>query len=217
MRMAEDRVVILGAGGHAKVVIELFRAQGRAIAGLIDLDPAPRSVLEVPVLGAAAALPGLVASGLHHAFVAIGDNLARERVARQAVELGLNLVNAISPAANVSPTARLGQGVAIMAGAVVNADAVIGDLAIINTAAVVDHDCHLERACHVGPGAALAGNVRLAHGVLVGVGATVMPGCAIGAGAVVGAGACVTADLPAGVVAAGVPARVLRPVAGGRP
>jgi UDP-perosamine 4-acetyltransferase len=214
--MALEPVVIVGAGGHAKVVIELLRAQGRAIAGLTDADPSPRSALDVPVLGEDNALPGLRAGGIRHAFVAIGDNAAREAAARKAIDLGFTLVNALSPAAAISPTARLGQGVAVMAGAVINADAFIGDLAIVNSGAVVDHDCHLEPGCHVGPGAALAGGVRLGAGVLIGVGASVTPGRAIGARTIVGAGACVVADLPAGVVAIGVPARVVRLVGGGR-
>ena len=208
--MALDPVVILGAGGHAKVVIELLRAQGRPIAGLIDLDATPRSVLEVPVLGDDSALAGLRAGGVRHAIVAIGDNAAREAVARQAIERGFDLVNAVSPSASVSPTARLGQGVAVMAGAVINTDAFVGDLAIVNSGAIVDHDCHLAPGCHVGPGAALAGGVRLGAGVLIGVGASVMPGCAIGARTIVGAGACVVTDLEADVVAIGVPARTVR-------
>ncbi len=214
--MALEPVVILGAGGHAKVVIELMRAQGRAIAGLTDADPSPRVVLGVPVLGDDRALPDLRAEGVGHAFVAIGDNAARQAAARTAVELGFILVNAVSPAAAISPSARLGHGVAVMAGAVINAEAFIGDLAIVNSGAVVDHDCHLEPGCHVGPGAALAGGVRLGAGVLIGVGASVTPGCAIGARTIVGAGACVVGDLPADVVAIGVPARVAGPAIGNR-
>jgi UDP-perosamine 4-acetyltransferase len=205
--MAREPVVILGAGGHAKVVIELMRAQDRPIAGLTDADSTPRSVLGVPVLGDDLALVDLRAAGVRHAFVAIGDNAARKAAARTAADLGFVLVNAVSPSAWVSDTARLGHGVAVMAGAVINADAFVGDLAIVNSGAVVDHDCHLERGCHVGPGAVLAGGVRLGAGVLIGAGASVVPGCSIGAGTIVGAGACVVADLGADVTAIGVPAR----------
>ncbi|HEY2480741.1 MAG TPA: acetyltransferase [Caulobacteraceae bacterium] len=211
-----EPVVILGAGGHAKVVIELLRAQGRAIAGLTDADSAPRSVLGVPVVGDDTALAGLRDRGVRHAFVAIGDNAARQAAGARATDLGFILVNAVSPTASVSASARLGHGVAVMAGAVINADAVIGDLAIVNSGAIVDHDCHLERCCHVGPGAVLAGGVRLGAGALIGVGASVTPGCSIGARTIVGAGACVVADLGADVTAIGVPARPVAPAAGGR-
>ncbi len=212
--MVLEPIVILGAGGHAKVVIELIRAQGGVIAGLTDSNPTPRSVLGVPVVGDDRALPRLVADGVRYAFVAIGDNKARAAAAQAATGLGLILVNAISPNATVSDSARLGRGVAVMAGAVINAEASIDDLAIVNSGAIVDHDCRLERGCHEGPGAVLAGAVRIGAGALIGTGASVTPGRSIGAGAVVGAGACVVDDLEPDVVAVGVPARVIRSTPG---
>jgi UDP-perosamine 4-acetyltransferase len=212
--MVSEPIVILGAGGHAKVVIELIRAQGGVIAGLTDSNPTPRSVLGVPVVGDDLALPRLMADGVRYAFVAIGDNQARAAAAQAATGLGLVLVNAISPNARVSESARLGSGVAVMAGAVINAEAFIDDLAIVNSGAIVDHDCRLERGCHVGPGAVLAGGVRVGAGALIGTGASVTPGRSIGAGAVVGAGACVADDLEPDVVAVGVPARVIRSAPG---
>ena len=212
--MTPGPIVILGAGGHAKVVIELIRAQGGVIAGLTDSNPTPRSVLGVPVVGDDTALPRLLAEGIRHAFVAIGDNRARTAAAEAATGLGLVLFNAISPHACVSDSARLGCGVAVMAGVVINAEAFIEDLAIVNSGAVVDHDCRLERGCHVGPGAVLAGGVRVGAGALIGAGASVTPGRSIGAGAVVGAGACVVEDVDVDVVAAGVPARVVRSAPG---
>ena len=208
--MALGPIVIIGAGGHAKVVIELVREQGGMIAGLTDSNATPRLVLGVPVVGDDAALPRLLAEGVSHAFVAIGDNKARVAAAQAATDLGFVLITAVSPRACVSDSARLGCGVAVMAGAVINAEAVIDDLAIVNSGAVVDHDCRLERGCHVGPGAVLAGGVRVGAGALIGTGASVAPGRSIGAGAVVGAGACVVEDVDPGVVAVGVPARAAR-------
>jgi UDP-perosamine 4-acetyltransferase len=205
--VASGPIVILGAGGHAKVVIELIRETGGVIAGLTDSNPAPRSVLGVAVVGDDTALPRLLADGVRHAFVAIGDNRARAAAAQAATGLGLVLVNAVSPRASVSGSARLGRGVAVMAGAVINAETVIDDLAIVNSGAVVDHDCRLGRGCHVGPGAVLAGGVTVGAGALIGAGASVTPGRSVGAGAVVGAGACVVEDVEPGAVAVGVPAR----------
>jgi UDP-perosamine 4-acetyltransferase len=208
--VASGPIVILGAGGHAKVVIELIREQGGVIAGLTDSNAAPRSVLGVPVVGDDTALPRLLAEGVRHAFVAIGDNGARVIAAQAATGQGFVLINAVSRHACVSDSARLGWGVAVMAGAVINAEAVIDDLAIVNSGAVVDHDCRLERGCHVGPGAVLAGGVRIGAGALIGTGASVTPGRSIGAGAVVGAGASVVEDVDPDVVAVGVPARAVR-------
>jgi UDP-perosamine 4-acetyltransferase len=204
-------VVIIGAGGHAKVVIELIAADAsKAIVGLTDADSTPRQVSGLEVLGGDDVLPRLRAEGVAHAFVALGDNALRQKTAAMLQTLGFELVNAISPAATVSPSAKIGRGVAIMAGAVINADSVIGDCAIINTGAVVDHDAVLGAAVHVGPGCALAGNVTLGPRAFLGVGVSATPGVSIGMDTVVGAGACITTSLAGGVLALGVPARVVR-------
>lgn len=201
-------VVIVGGGGHAKVVIESLRAAGKAVAAVIDADPTARSVAGVPVVGDDTALPGLRDQGLDEAFVAIGDNRLRARLAQGLIEQGFVLVNAIHPSAVISPSARLGHGVAVMAGAVINAEVQIGDLAIINTGAVIDHDCRLGAACHLGPASALAGGVSLGARSFLGVGTRVIPNMTIGADVVVGAGAVVVRDLPDAVVAIGVPAKI---------
>lgn len=208
-------LVILGAGGHAKVVVELIRAMdaGFRIVGLLDADPTPRTVAGAPVLGTDALLPELYNQGVRSAFVAIGDNGVRRRAAAAARGQGFELVNAISPRATVSPTARLGAGIAIMAGAVVNAEASLEDLVIVNTGAVVEHDARLGIAAHAGPGSVLAGNVEMEAEAFLGAGACAIPGVRIGAGAQVGAGASVVSDIPAGVLAYGVPARVARSLA----
>lgn len=201
-------VVIIGGGGHAKVVIESLRAAGKTVAAIVDADPTPREVLGVSVVGDDLALPDLRAQGHSELFVAIGDNRLREKLGRKAQGLGFTLVNAIHPSAIVSPSAQVGEGVAIMAGVAINADSRIGDLAIINTGAVVDHDCVLGAACHLGPASALAGGVTIGERVFLGVGARAIPGVAIGADTTVGAGGVVVRDLPDAVLAIGVPAQV---------
>lgn len=201
-------VVILGGGGHAKVVIESLRASGLRVAAIVDADPTPRTVLGVPVVGDDLALPGLRGQGLSELFVAIGDNRLRQKLGRKAREQGFVLVNAIHPSAIVSPTAQIGEGVAIMAGVAINADSWVGDLTIVNTGAVVDHDCRLGAACHLGPASALAGGVIVGERAFLGVGARAIPGVAIGADTIVGAGGVVVRDLPDGVLAVGVPAKI---------
>ena len=204
-------VVVLGAGGHAKVVIELIRSEGLyEVAALLDADTTPREVLGLPVIGGDEKLAELRASGVAHAFVALGGNALRLKVARKAQALGFTLVNAISSTAIISPTARLGVGVAVMAGAVINAEAEVQDLAIVNTGARIDHDCVLGEACHVAPGSALAGCVTVGRLAFLGVGTAAIPGVRIGEGATVGAGACVVKDIPPNVLALGTPARIVR-------
>lgn len=201
-------VVIIGGGGHAKVVIESLRAAGETVAAIVDADPTPRQVLGVPVRGDDLVLPELRGQGLSRLFVAIGDNRLREKLGRRGRELGFSLVNAVHPSAVISPSAKLGAGVAVMAGAVVNADSEIEDLAIINTGAIVDHDCRLGVACHLGPASALAGGVSVGPRAFLGVGARAIPGVTIGADTIVGAGGVVVRDLPDAVLAVGVPAKI---------
>ena len=214
--MAEPRrrALLVGAGGHAKVVIEILQGAhpDLYLEGLLAADATPRTVHGLAVLGDDSLAAALQRQGVEAAFIAIGSNAVRHALFARFRALGFDMISAISPAATLSPSASVGEGVAVMAGAVVNAATRIGDGAIINTSAIVDHDCMLAAACHVAPGSALAGGVHVGARSLIGVGACVLPGIRIGDDVTVGAGACVTRDLPDAVVAVGVPARVTRKV-----
>jgi UDP-perosamine 4-acetyltransferase len=210
------KIVIAGAGGHAKVVIELVRAACPAleIVGMVDAERAPRSMLGVPVIGGDNRLADLRAGGVAFAFPAVGDNALRERLGERLRKLGFELPALVSPKAAVSPTARLGAGVAVMAGAAINAEAAIADFAVVNTGAVVDHDARLGLAAHAAPGSVLAGGSCAGARALIGAGAVLIPGVSVGDDAVIGAGAAVVADIPAASLAVGVPARVVRRIDG---
>jgi UDP-perosamine 4-acetyltransferase len=208
-KMNSNAVVIIGSGGHAKVVIELVRAEGKyQIKGCTGLGERGFVLGDVPILGTDSVLPALLANGTKKAFVAIGENSLRLRLLAQVSEMGFDLINAISPNAVVSPSAILGRGIAIMAGAIINASSQIGDGAIINTNAGVDHDCRIGNGAHIGPESVLAGNVEIGCETFLGVGACVIPGIRIGSRTIVGAGSVVVRDLPDGVTAMGVPARI---------
>jgi UDP-perosamine 4-acetyltransferase len=199
-------VIVLGDSGHAKVCIELLRSMGRRVDFCVGVSGV-KECLGVPVLHGDEHLGALRGKGHAEAFVAVGANGPRRRLADMTRTLGYTLVNAISPRAIISPTARLGYGVAIMAGAIVNADAVIGDLAIINTGACVDHDCLIGVAVHIAPLCGLAGNVSVGDGSFLGIGCKVIPEIEIGQDVVLGAGAVVVRNIPNGAKAFGVPAR----------
>jgi UDP-perosamine 4-acetyltransferase len=206
------RILVLGAGGHARPVIEALRAAGAEVAGV--LDDAPRgSVLGAPLLGRLERLAALRAEGLGTAAVAIGDNATRQRWGEACLALGYALPAILHPAALVSPSARLGAGVQAMARAVIGPEATLGPHVLVNTGAIVEHDCVLEAAAHLGPGAVLCGGVRVGARALVAAGAVVRPGLAVGAGAVVAPGAAVGAEVPADGRVGGVPARPLPDVA----
>jgi UDP-perosamine 4-acetyltransferase len=202
-------IIIVGAGGHAKVCIELLQAMGETILCCVGASDSGTTCLGLPVLHGDHHLARLRDEGHRRAFVALGPNRLRARLGQHVQELGYELVNAISPHAVVSPSASLGVGIAIMAGAVINAEAHIGDLAIINTGATVDHDCRIGPAVHLAPQCALAGNVSVGAGTFLGVGCKVIPEIEIGEQSVVGAGAVVVRPLPSNVKAMGVPARVV--------
>lgn len=205
------KAIIVGAGGHAKVVIDLIRAAGvYDLVGLIDAkrDEA-RRVNGAPVVGGDDDLPRLRAEGVTHAHVAIGDNRRRLEIGRRLASLGFTLANAVSPGAIISPSVVLGQGIAVMAGAVINADSALEDLCILNTRASLDHDGRIGEGAHVAPGCALAGNVSIGRLAFLGVGTSVIPGVAIGEETVIGAGACVVRSVPPRSKAVGVPARII--------
>jgi UDP-perosamine 4-acetyltransferase len=203
-------VVVVGAGGHAKVAIEALRFSGWHVVGCTDFDPSPRTVVGARLLGGDELLPSLRDQGVQFAFVALGNNKVRQTKSDELLELGYELPAAIGPNAAVSQTAKIGRGVAIFGGAVINAEATIGDFAIVNTNASIDHDCVIGTAAHVAPGSALAGCVEVGDRTFLGAGTTVIPGVKIGKDGMVGAGSVVVRNLPDRVLAVGVPARPTR-------
>jgi sugar O-acyltransferase (sialic acid O-acetyltransferase NeuD family) len=206
-------VVIIGAGGHGKVVLDILRAAGRGRpVGFLDADPAlaGTTIHGLPVLGQVNMIPKLKSQRIGGAIVAIGDNLARHQYANTLREQGLELVNAVHPSAVVSPTASIGRNVVIAAGAVVGPDAIVSDSVIINTGALVDHECRIDFAVHICPGAALAGRVQVGEMAFIGLGCRIIQCLVVGRQATVGAGAVVIEDVPELATVVGVPARVIK-------
>lgn len=208
------QVLIIGAGGHGRVVADILRAGGQfQPAGFIDSSPAlaGATVAQLPVWGGANQLSKVrQQQRLRHAIVAIGDNRVRIRYADLLRDSGFELINAVHPSASISATASLGRNVVVAAQATVCNEARIGDSCILNTGCVVDHECDLARAVHVCPGANVAGRVRVGACAWLGIGCTVIQCLSIGEHSVVGAGAVVIRDVPGSSTVVGVPARVIK-------
>lgn len=209
-------VIGLGAGGHAKGMIEILRAtQKFNLVGLLDpkKELHGKEVLGVPVLGTDDLLPKVSEEGSTHFFIGLGgtgDNSPRKRLFKFALNHGLEPVDVIHPWAVVSPSAEIASGVVIMAGAVVNACAKIGQNVIVNTNAVVEHDCFIGDHVHVSTGANLASTVFVGEGAHIGAGAVIKQCISIGEQAIVGAGAVVVNDVPPHTTVVGVPARPVK-------
>ncbi|MBC8331873.1 MAG: acetyltransferase [Anaerolineae bacterium] len=209
------KAIGFGAGGHARVIIEILRFDGSYdLVGLLDPGPELRGldVLGVPVLGGDDLLPELVQHGIVHFFVGLGgagNNLPRQHLYEKALQHIMQPLQAIHPRAIISPFAEIGVGAIIMAGAVVNTCSRLGQNVIVNTNAVVEHDCIIGDHVHIAPGALLASAVRVESGAHVGIGAVIHQGLTIGEKAVIGAGAVVVEDVLPNTVVVGVPARRL--------
>lgn len=192
--MTQGRLVLLGAGGHAKVVAEAARAAGWSVLGFLDPGrTVGERVLDLPVLGAGDEFSQFDDDV---AFVpAIGDGRIRWREF-QLLRHGVGrIATVVHPAAVVSPSATVGPGSVVMAGAVVQAQTRIGAASIVNTGATVDHDCVVGDGVMIAPGATLCGGVRVGDFSFVAAGAVVIPGVTLGRSVFIGAGTVVVDDV----------------------
>lgn len=197
-----SQIVIYGAGGHAKAVMEMAQAIGAfRIAGIIDDNAALTgfSVLGIPVLGTRDVLPQLVDQGVRLAANGVGgiiDINIRMKLFDLLASYGFAFPILRHPRATVEPSAQIYDGVQVFANAYVGSSAILHEKCMINTGAIVSHDCEIGSFTHIAPGAMLAGHVHVGEKALVGMGVTTMIGIKIGSGARVGNGAVLLADVP---------------------
>ncbi|MDH4186052.1 MAG: acetyltransferase [Nitrospira sp.] len=211
--MNKKRVIVFGAGGHAKVVVDVLEQMGAyQIVGLVDDSLELKGTVrgDYSVLGNKDDLAGMSGADIDGVIVALGDNYRRKLVCKEVERMGFTLISAIHPSAVIGSRVRIGAGTLVVAGVVVNVDAEIGVNVIVNTGATVDHDCRIGAHVHLSPGVHLAGRVSVGALTHVGIGAVVLPNLTIGANCVVGAGSVVRENVPDGVVVVGNPARVIR-------
>lgn len=207
--MADVRpLVIVGAGGHGRVVLDMAHASSHRIAGFVDsVHEIGSRVNGAEILGDNRLLSDTSFIQAHRFLVAIGNQASRAELAHQLQSGNASFATVIHPSCIISSTSSIDCGTVIVAGAIVNTDARIGRHCIINTGATIDHDVVLEDGVQVSPGANLAGKVYCGENSFIGTGAVVIPGIRIGANTIVGAGSVVVKDVPSDIMVAGNPAR----------
>jgi sugar O-acyltransferase (sialic acid O-acetyltransferase NeuD family) len=208
--MPTELLYLLGAGGHAKVVIDALHEMQFDMRQVRLRDDAVARRGD-DILGLEIDAPAIIASMSGSRYhLAIGSCTARLQLSGKLEALGMRALAIIHPASVISRHAQIADGAFIAARAIIGPTARIGKSVIVNHGAVVDHDCVVGDFSHIAPNATLAGNVRIGAGVLIGAGANILPGVEIGDEAVIGAGAVVVSNVDAGQVQVGIPAKKLK-------
>lgn len=211
----KERIVILGAGGHARVVAECIDRSKYEIVGFLDKDDEhigeyldgieiigndrnPKYWLEKGITGCV--------NGIGH----VGNSTVRNKVYNKFKDVGFHMITMIHKRSIVSPNATLEDGVVVMPGVVINTGAYIKENVIINSNAVVEHDAFIGEGSHIAPGCTISGGVKIGKNVLIGVGSSVIQSKVVGDNTVIGAGTVVNKDVPKEVIAVGNPVRIVR-------
>lgn len=204
------RLILLGGGGHGRVLLDALRACGSSVDGLLDARGANEiQVSGIPLLGD----DDWLRAQSGNAVVLINGVGANPSIApRRALfqrwhSAGFAFRSVVHPSAIVAPESRLGEGVQALARAVIQTGAIVGDNVVVNTGAILEHDVRVDSHVFISPGAVVCGDVQIGQGAFVGAGAVVLPGIRIGSNAIVAAGATVIEDVADGAFVVGVPAR----------
>jgi sugar O-acyltransferase (sialic acid O-acetyltransferase NeuD family) len=211
MDTLEMPVIVIGGGGHAKVVISTLLQCGESILGFVDLNPTCPSLFGARNLGSDAAVllhaPANVR--LVNGVGSTASTVDRQDVYDRFTREGYSFATVKHPSAIIPPGVQIEHGAQIMAGAILQPGSTVGPNAIVNTGAIIDHDCVIGAHAHVAPGVTLSGGVHIGAGAHVGTGASIIQRIQVGAGSVVGAGALVIRDVPPGAKVVGVPANTI--------
>ncbi len=197
-------LIIVGYGGHGRVVADIARALNEAPDWLLDDEPTAAGadvVISGPIRSQ---IPRCIAT--HRYVVAIGAATIRRELSEVILAAGGELATLIHPTAVIAPDVTIGAGTVIMAGAIVNTGTTIARFAVVNTGAILDHDNIVEDNVHISPGCVLAGRVTCCRDSFIGTGTSIIPRMVIGEGAVVAAGSTVIKPVRAHTLVAGCPA-----------
>ena len=211
--MNKEQLILIGGGGHCKMVISLLKKlEEFEIAGIVDNDKTGRLVTGINVIGTDEDLESFYEKGIHSALITVGsikDNKKRFELFNMVRQLGYEFPTIISTDAVVDNAVTMGEGTVVMPGCVINVDSSVGKNCIINTGVIVEHDCKIGDHCHIAPGVHISGGVEIGDLSFVGIGSTIIQGIKIGKNVAIGAGSVMIDNIPDDVVVAGNPAKEL--------
>lgn len=207
------KIVLIGAGGHCKVIIDIIKSTNEyEIAGITDDNQKHANILDVPIIGDDSILEQLYKNGVNYAFICVGalNNInLRNTIYRKLELIGFKLPVLIHKNSVVSEFARIGDGTCVLPGAIINAGSKVGKNCIINSGCVIEHDCTIGDNSHISPNVSLAGGVNIGCNTHVGIGSSIIQNINLGNNVTIGAGAVVINNIDDNTLAFGVPAKVI--------
>ena len=212
--MGKKKIVLIGGGGHCKIVISILKKLNNfVITGIVDNYKSDSFISGIKIIGTDDDLKDIYKSGIHDALITVGstkDNTKRYRLFNMAKEIGYNFPVIISPEAIVDESVKIGEGTVIMPGSIINIDSSIGKNCIINTGSIIEHDCNIGNHCHIATGVHISGEANISGLSFIGIGATIIQGIKIGKNVTIGAGSVVIKNISDNIIAVGNPAKIIR-------
>ena len=205
--MLKKKLILVGAGGHAKSVVDSINELEYELCGFIDSNKEGTHI-GLPIFGAE--LDDIKNYEKFSYFVSIGDIMCRKAWFEKIKERKLNIINIVDKTALISSTAMIGVGNFIGKYAIINADSIIGDNNIINTKSLIEHECKIANNCHISTNSVINGNVVVENNVFLGSGSVCNGQLKIGSDSIVGSGSVVIKDVPEKVTVVGVPAKIIK-------
>lgn len=208
------KIVLIGAGGHCKVIIDIIQSNNEyEIIGITNKNNGVSKIYDIPIIGNDDLLKQCLDSGVEFAFIALGgleDSKIRNKLFNIVKAIGYKIPILIHPKAIVSLNSDIEEGTCIMPGAIINSGVSIGKNCIINSGAVIEHDCIIGHNTHISPNVSIAGGVRIGNDTHIGIGSSVIQNLRIGCNVTVGAGAVVLDNIKNNAVAVGIPAKIIK-------
>ncbi len=212
--MAKKKIVLIGGGGHCKVVISILKKLDNfEIAGISDNYQTGSLISGIKILGTDDDLKNIYKSGIHYTLITVGsirDNAKRYELFNMVRKIGFIFPIIISNEAIVDESVKIDEGTIIMPGSIINIDSSIGKNCIINTGSIIEHNCKIGNHCHIAPGVNISGTVNIGELSFIGTGATIIQKIKIGKNVTIGAGSVVIKDIPDNVIAVGNPAKIIK-------